>query len=92
MFLDELISATEVEQRRQLIRDVMDYKLDDHDHIPILITHFPNTNGYTRSRCNSYPMDVDRTGSYLPGRSGNYQQQAYENIKRIYEKNERQSK
>jgi len=47
MILDELISTREIEQRRQLIRDVMDYKLDDHDHIPILITHFPNSNGYT---------------------------------------------
>lgn len=47
MILDKFISASEIEQRRQLIRDVMDYKLDDLDHIPILITHFPNSNGYT---------------------------------------------
>ncbi len=47
MILDELISAGETEQRKQLIRDVLDYRFDGQDHIPILITHFPNSNGYT---------------------------------------------
>jgi len=47
MILDELISANDIEHRRQLIRDVMDYRLDGHEHIPVLVTHFPNSNGYT---------------------------------------------
>jgi len=47
MILDDLISGSEIEKRRQLIRDTMDYKLDNHGHIPILITHFPNSKGYT---------------------------------------------
>ena len=47
MILDSLISINEIEKRRQLMRDITDYKLDSCDHIPILITHFPNTEGYT---------------------------------------------
>lgn len=47
MILDDLISKNEVEKRRQLIRDIIDYKLDSCDHIPILITHFPNSKGCT---------------------------------------------
>ena len=47
MILDNLISQDEIEKRKQLIRDITDYKLDGHDHIPILITYFPNNKGYT---------------------------------------------
>ena len=46
MILNDLISKNEIEKRKQLIRDITDYKLDGHDHIPILITHFPNSKGY----------------------------------------------
>ena len=34
MILDKFISASKIVQRRQLIRDVMDYKLADFDHVP----------------------------------------------------------
>ena len=47
MILNSLISNEEIEKRKQLIRDIVDYKLDSHNHIPILITHFPNTKGFT---------------------------------------------
>lgn len=49
MILDNLISKNEIEKRKQLIREITDYKLDNHDHIPILITHFPNSKGYALS-------------------------------------------
>ena len=42
MILDNLISKDEIEKRKQAIRDITDYKLDNLDHLPILITHFPN--------------------------------------------------
>ena len=47
MILSSLISGNEIEKRKQLMRDIIDYKLDGHDHIPVLITHFPNSKGYT---------------------------------------------
>lgn len=46
MILDKFISESEIEQRKQLMRDAVDYNLDGLDHIPILLTHFPNTYGY----------------------------------------------
>lgn len=47
MILDGLISQSEIEKRRQLMRDITDYKLDKHDHIPVLITYFPNNAKFT---------------------------------------------
>jgi hypothetical protein len=47
MILDSLISGNEIEKRKQLTRDILDYKLDGHDHIPVLITHYPNNEGYS---------------------------------------------
>ena len=43
MILDSFISGNEIEKRKQLMRDVLDYKLDGHDHVPVLITQFPNS-------------------------------------------------
>jgi len=47
MILDNLISSSEIEKRKQLMRDITNYELDNCDHIPILITYFPNTMQHT---------------------------------------------
>jgi len=41
------IPAEEIERRKQVIRDVWDYKLDNVDHIPIYLIPVPNSKGYT---------------------------------------------
>jgi len=47
MVLDFDIPAKEIERRKQVIRDVWDYKLDNVDHIPIQLIPVPNSKGYT---------------------------------------------
>jgi len=47
MILDFDIPKKEIERRKQIIRDVWDYKLDDVDHIPIQLIPVPNSKGYT---------------------------------------------
>ncbi|MCL5071634.1 MAG: hypothetical protein M1308_12190 [Actinobacteria bacterium] len=47
MILNDLIHAGEIEKRKQVIRDIVDYNISNLDEIPILITYFPNSKGYT---------------------------------------------
>ena len=47
MILDFDIPAKEIERRKQVIRDIWNYKLDSIDHIPIQLIPIPNSKGYT---------------------------------------------
>lgn len=47
MVLDFDIPIKEIERRKQIIRDIWNYKLDDVDHIPIYLIPIPNSKGYT---------------------------------------------
>ncbi len=47
MVLDFDIPSKEIERRKQVIRDIWNYNLDNIDHIPIQLTTIPNSKGYT---------------------------------------------
>ena len=47
MILDFDIPTEEIERRKQVIRDIWNYKLDNIDHIPIQLIPMPNSKGYT---------------------------------------------
>ena len=47
MILDFDVPTKEIERRKQIIRDVWNYKLDNVDHIPIQLIPIPNSKGYT---------------------------------------------
>ncbi|GAI40074.1 unnamed protein product, partial [marine sediment metagenome] len=47
MILDFDIPTEEIERRKQVIRDIWNYKLDNIDHIPIQLIPIPNSKGYT---------------------------------------------
>ncbi|MCL4377602.1 MAG: hypothetical protein M1409_04355 [Actinobacteria bacterium] len=47
MILNSFISNADTENRKQLLRDIVEYKLNNHNHLPILITHFPNIKEFT---------------------------------------------
>jgi len=47
MILDFNIPIEEIERRKQIIRDLWNYKLDNIDHIPIWLIPIPNSKGYT---------------------------------------------
>ena len=47
MILDFDIPTQEIERRKQMIRDIWNYKVDNIDHIPIQLIPIPNSKGYT---------------------------------------------
>lgn len=47
MILDFDILTKEIERRKQVIRDIWNYKLDNINHIPIHLIPIPNSKGYT---------------------------------------------
>jgi len=47
MVLDFDIPTKEIERRKQIIRDIWNYKLDNIDHIPIQLIPIPNSKGYS---------------------------------------------
>lgn len=47
MIFSNIISKNEINKRKQLMRDMVDYKLEGNDHIPIYIANFPNSKKYT---------------------------------------------
>jgi len=47
MILDFDIPTKEIERRKQVIRDIWNYKLDNIDHIPIQLIPIPNSKDYT---------------------------------------------
>ncbi|RLG23205.1 hypothetical protein DRN85_09765 [Methanosarcinales archaeon] len=47
MVIDFDVPMKEIERRKQVIRDIWNYKLDNIDHIPIQLIPIPNSKGYT---------------------------------------------
>lgn len=47
MIVDFEIPTQEIERRKQVIRDIWNYKLDNIDHIPVQLIPVPNSKGYT---------------------------------------------